>query len=130
MNLIQSAPQRRRARSSARSRALRRLSQRGIYDVAEVSRLIDEHRAIVASSEARENHMMFLWQLLNLELGFQEVVERRPALVRDRFEARSTSARRQQPTLCRRRDASPPSSDLGQEMYGWVRDLFALCAAV
>src|SRR5262249_28431765 len=49
--------------------------ERGIYDVPEVLRLIEQHRAIVASGEPRENHMMFLWQLLNLELWFQEVVD-------------------------------------------------------
>jgi asparagine synthase (glutamine-hydrolysing) len=41
---------------------------RGIYDVAEVERLVDEHEEIVSSGEPRENHMMFLWQLVNLEL--------------------------------------------------------------
>jgi asparagine synthase (glutamine-hydrolysing) len=60
------------------SRAFR---ERGVYDVSEVMRIIDEHQAIVASGEPRENHMMFLWQLLNLELWFQEVVDRQPARV-------------------------------------------------
>jgi asparagine synthase (glutamine-hydrolysing) len=45
--------------------------ERGIYDVAEVLRLLDEHEAIVASGEPREHHMMFLWQLVNLELWLQ-----------------------------------------------------------
>jgi asparagine synthase (glutamine-hydrolysing) len=40
---------------------------RGLYNLAEVNRLLDEHRRIVSSSEVRENHMMFLWQLVNLE---------------------------------------------------------------
>jgi asparagine synthase (glutamine-hydrolysing) len=40
----------------------------GIYDVREVRRLIDEHDEIVRFGEPRENHMMFLWQLVNLEL--------------------------------------------------------------
>lgn len=40
---------------------------RGIYDLAEVRRLIDEHDEIVRSGEPRENHMMFLWQLVNLD---------------------------------------------------------------
>ncbi|MGH6877591.1 MAG: asparagine synthetase B family protein, partial [Rhizomicrobium sp.] len=40
---------------------------RGVYDKPEVECLIDEHCAIVASGEPRENHMMFLWQLVNLE---------------------------------------------------------------
>lgn len=39
-----------------------------VYDVGEVRRLIDEHDQIVRSGEPRENHMMFLWQLVNLEL--------------------------------------------------------------
>jgi asparagine synthase (glutamine-hydrolysing) len=54
----------------------RRFRERGIYDVDEVLRLLAEHRDIVHSGQPRENHMMFLWQLLNLELWFQEVVER------------------------------------------------------
>jgi asparagine synthase (glutamine-hydrolysing) len=60
------------------SRAFR---ERGIYDVPQVWKLIDEHCSIVAAGEPRENHMMFLWQLLNLELWFQEVVDRQPARV-------------------------------------------------
>ena len=45
-----------------------RFRERGIYDTNEVRRLLDEHEQIVASGEAREHHMMFLWQLVNLEL--------------------------------------------------------------
>lgn len=41
---------------------------RGIYDVAEVCRLIDEHERLVSSQGTSDNHMMFLWQLVNLEL--------------------------------------------------------------
>ena len=48
--------------------ASRAFRERGIYDTAEVDRLVREHEQIVASGEARENHMMFLWQLVNLEL--------------------------------------------------------------
>lgn len=55
--------------------------ERGIYDVAEVVRLIEEHISIVRSGMAQDNHMMFLWQLLNVELWFQEVVDRVPELV-------------------------------------------------
>jgi asparagine synthase (glutamine-hydrolysing) len=47
------------------SRAFR---ERGIYDVQRVRQLIDEHERIVSSGRAEENHMMFLWQLVNLEL--------------------------------------------------------------
>lgn len=41
--------------------------ERGIYNVAEVRRLADEHEAIVSTGAARDNHMMFFWQLVNLE---------------------------------------------------------------
>jgi asparagine synthase (glutamine-hydrolysing) len=47
--------------------------ERGIYELAEVDRLINEHAAIVASGEPRDNHAMFLWQLVNLELWLQSV---------------------------------------------------------
>lgn len=66
------------------SRAFR---ERGIYDVAEVTRLIAEHRDIVASGEPRENHMMFIWQLLNVELWYQNVVDHRPAAAGERVAA-------------------------------------------
>jgi asparagine synthase (glutamine-hydrolysing) len=49
--------------------------ERGIYVVDEVRRLYDEHRRIVLSGKAMENHMMFFWQLLNLEIWFQEVAK-------------------------------------------------------
>lgn len=60
------------------SRAFR---ERGIYNVDEVTRIMAEHRAIVASGATRENHMMFLWQLLNVEMWAREVVDRVPELV-------------------------------------------------
>ncbi|GAA5263000.1 asparagine synthetase B family protein [Methanocalculus sp. MC3] len=45
---------------------------RGIYYVPEVLRLIDEHERIVLNNEKRDNHMMFLWQLLNLHLWLEK----------------------------------------------------------
>jgi asparagine synthase (glutamine-hydrolysing) len=48
--------------------ASQRFRERAIYDTAEVERLIGEHIAITESGEPRENHAMFLWQLVNLEL--------------------------------------------------------------
>ena len=42
--------------------------ERGIYNVKEVTRLVDEHERIVSTGELRDNHMMFFWQLVNLEL--------------------------------------------------------------
>lgn len=46
---------------------------RGIYNIPEVLRLIDEHERIVSHQENRDNHMMFLWQLINLELWFKSL---------------------------------------------------------
>jgi asparagine synthase (glutamine-hydrolysing) len=53
-----------------RSQAFR---ERGIYDVAEVLRLADEHEEIVSSGRAQDHHMMFFWQLVNLELWLQSL---------------------------------------------------------
>ena len=52
-------------RDMVRSRAFR---ERGIYNVGEVERLIEAHAAAVSDHGPRENHMMFLWQLVNLEI--------------------------------------------------------------
>jgi asparagine synthase (glutamine-hydrolysing) len=51
--------------------ASRGFRERGIYDPAVGRRLIEEHAEIVTTGEPRENHMMFLWQMLNLELWFR-----------------------------------------------------------
>jgi len=50
-----------------------RFKERGIYNVPEVCRLIEEHEHIVTSGIARENHMMFLWQLVNMELWLEHL---------------------------------------------------------
>ena len=50
----------------------RQVRNTGIYCVAEVDRIIDEHQKIVASGCLRENHMMFLWQLANLAFWLEE----------------------------------------------------------
>jgi asparagine synthase (glutamine-hydrolysing) len=52
------------------SRAFR---ERGIYNLPEVERLIQDHIAIVESGKPQENHAMFLWQLVNLELWLRMV---------------------------------------------------------
>jgi asparagine synthase (glutamine-hydrolysing) len=49
----------------------RRFRERGVYQVEEVERIIREHMDIVSGGYPKENHMMFLWQLVNLELWFQ-----------------------------------------------------------
>lgn len=40
----------------------------GVYDPEGVMALIDDHVKILETGENQENHMMFLWQLLNVEL--------------------------------------------------------------
>ena len=46
----------------------RSFRERGIYNVNETMRIIEDHQTIVSAGNATENHMMFLWQLVNLEL--------------------------------------------------------------
>lgn len=53
----------------------------GLYRRERVLAILDEHQAILRSGKPRENHMMFLWQFLNLM--------RWQAWVRDRGYARS-----------------------------------------
>lgn len=48
--------------------ASRRFRDRGIYDPAEVDRLFADHLATLSDPTPRESHMMFFWQLTNLEL--------------------------------------------------------------
>jgi len=45
----------------------RRFRERGIYRPGAVERVIAEHAEIVRGGAARENHMMFLWQVVSLE---------------------------------------------------------------
>jgi asparagine synthase (glutamine-hydrolysing) len=47
--------------------------ERGVYNVAEVERLIAEHEQIVSTGAAVDNHMMFLWQLVNVELWLRQL---------------------------------------------------------
>jgi len=56
--------------------ASREFRERGIYDAAEVRRLADEHERIVSSAAAEDNHMMFFWQLVNLELWLRSLGRR------------------------------------------------------
>jgi asparagine synthase (glutamine-hydrolysing) len=60
-----SGPGREKLFDLVRSRSFR---ERGIYVLAEVERLINEHDEILRQGLATDNHMMFLWQLVNLEL--------------------------------------------------------------
>jgi asparagine synthase (glutamine-hydrolysing) len=47
---------------------------RGIFNVNEVLRLIKQHQEIVSTAKPLENHMMFLWQLVNVELWLQSLL--------------------------------------------------------
>ena len=47
--------------------------QRGIYNLNEVERIINDHQRIITRGEPRENHAMFLWQLINLELWQRQI---------------------------------------------------------
>lgn len=51
----------------------KRFRERGVYDVKKVRQLLTEHLEIIESGALRENHMMFFWQLVNLELWLQHV---------------------------------------------------------
>ncbi len=59
-----------------RSRAFR---ERGLYRPDVVERLIEEHAAIVESGAPRENHMMFLWQLISLDSWLSGLAGQRKA---------------------------------------------------
>ena len=55
--------------------ASRKFRERGIYNVKEVERLFEDHQKIIRERQIAENHMMFFWQLVNLELWFEGVVD-------------------------------------------------------
>ncbi len=59
-----------------RSRAFR---ERGLYRANVVEHLIEEHATIVESGAPRDNHMMFLWQLIGLELWLNGLAQARKA---------------------------------------------------
>jgi asparagine synthase (glutamine-hydrolysing) len=68
--------------------ASRKFRERGVYDVNRVRDLIDDHEAIVSSGKPLENHMMFLWQLLNLEIWLQRLDRQAEAHVGHMMERR------------------------------------------
>jgi asparagine synthase (glutamine-hydrolysing) len=51
----------------------RPFAERGIYNPKVVHHLLKEHEEIVTTNKVSENHMMFFWQLVNLELWFQSL---------------------------------------------------------
>ncbi len=52
-----------------------KFKDRGIYNLEAVETIISDHYDIVQSNRNEENHMMFLWQLINLELWFQKFID-------------------------------------------------------
>jgi asparagine synthase (glutamine-hydrolysing) len=42
--------------------------ERGIWNVPEVLRIADEHQHIIDNNLVQDNHMMFLWQMVNTEI--------------------------------------------------------------
>ena len=46
---------------------------RGIYSLPALDRILEEHDRIVSGVELRDNHMMFLWQLVNLDVWAREL---------------------------------------------------------
>ena len=55
--------------------ASRGFRERGLYNAAEIDRLLAEHQALAAEGRGREGHWMFLWQLVSL-WTWLEAVER------------------------------------------------------
>ena len=51
----------------------RSFKERGIYNIVEIERIVAEHQEIVASGAVKENHMMFLWQMVNLEMWLRSI---------------------------------------------------------
>lgn len=51
------------------------LQNTGIYRILETDKIIDSHQATVLSKKAKENHMMFLWQLANLYFWLHDLKE-------------------------------------------------------
>ena len=49
--------------------------ERGIYDPEAVLKIIDDHVRVLEAGANEENHMMFLWQLLNVETWLNAVPE-------------------------------------------------------
>ena len=53
--------------------ASRKFRERGIFNLKEIERLLVEHEAIVADQQRVDNHMMFFWQLVNVELWLRSI---------------------------------------------------------
>lgn len=54
----------------------KKFKERGIYNIKNVNNIINEHLNIIKNNQIKDNHMMFLWQLVNLEIWFQKNEQR------------------------------------------------------
>ena len=48
----------------------------GFIDIKNIKKIINDHKKIVNNKIYKENHMMFLWQLLSMELWLKSLVQR------------------------------------------------------
>ena len=48
----------------------------GFIDIKNIKKIINDHKKIVNNRIYKENHMMFLWQLLSMELWLKSLVQR------------------------------------------------------
>ena len=55
----------------------RSFRERGIYNLENVNKIIDEHCEIVSSNLPKDNHMMFIWQIVNMEIWLNTLSENR-----------------------------------------------------
>ncbi|MEM7071791.1 MAG: hypothetical protein AAF403_08555, partial [Pseudomonadota bacterium] len=53
----------------------RKYKNRGIYNHDLLLKIVDEHIQIVSQNKNQDNHMMFLWQMVNLNLWIDRVDE-------------------------------------------------------
>jgi asparagine synthase (glutamine-hydrolysing) len=58
-----------------------KFKNRHIYNIKTVNNLILEHDKIVSTKNIKENHMMFFWQLLNLELWLTNLENEKTGLL-------------------------------------------------
>ena len=51
----------------------KKFADKEIYNVKNVLRILNDHESIIKNKSNKENHMMFIWQLVNLILWNKQV---------------------------------------------------------
>ncbi len=74
--------------------ASQRFRERGVYRCDRLRELINEHEMIIRSGQPRENHMMLLWQALNLDIWLRCIEDENAARSRQRGEGMRHSGKR------------------------------------